>query len=206
MKPDPHELEELVRRAQAGDGAAWGELYRRFHTRIYALALHVSGSRAEAEDITQDTFLRAWRRLDTFAHRSELFTWLYRIALNRALNVRRDGARRRTSSLEDPRVEVAVARDAYGDPARAAELRQRYRLLVVALDRLSESLRSAVVLVTLQGLSHDEAAVVLGCSPGTIGWRIHEARVRLRAALDGESPVRKRAAALRIRLLPEPAN
>ena len=63
--------------------------------------------------------------------------------------MRRDGTRRRTASLDDPRVEVAVASDAHGDPARAAELRQRYRLLIGALDRLSESLRSAVVLVTL---------------------------------------------------------
>ena len=78
-----------------------------------------------------------------------------------------------------------MAVDAYGDPRRAAELRQTYARLVGALDRLSPTLRSTVVLVALQGLSHDEAAAVLGCPSGTVAWRIHEARNQLRASLDG---------------------
>jgi RNA polymerase sigma-70 factor (ECF subfamily) len=175
--------EKLVRRAQEGDRAAFDELVRRYRARIYALTLHLTGSRSEADDITQDVFTRAYQQLGTFAGRSEFFTWLYRIAVNRALNARRDTARRRTSGLDDPRVQAAVAVDAYGDPRRAAELRQTYARLVVALDRLSPSLRSTVVLVALQGLAHDEAAAVLGCSTGTVAWRIHEARNQLRAAL-----------------------
>ena len=177
--------EQLVQRAQAGDRAAFDELVRRYRARIYALTLHLTGSRAEADDITQEVFTRAYQRLSAFAGRSEFFTWLYRIAVNRALNARRDTARRRSSGLDDPRVQAAVAVDAWGDPRRAAELRQTYARLVAALDRLSPTLRSTVVLVALQGLSHDEAAAVLGCSPGTVAWRIHEARNQLRAALDG---------------------
>ena len=76
--------------------------------------------------------------------------------------------------------------DAYGDPRRAAELRQTYARLIGALDRLAPTLRSTVVLVALQGLPHDEAAAVLGCSTGTVAWRIHEARQQLRRALDGD--------------------
>lgn len=177
--------EQLVKRAQAGDRGAFDDLVRRYRARIYALTLHLTGSRSEADDITQDVFTRAYQQLHTFAGRSEFFTWLYRIAVNRALNARRDTARRRTSGLDDPRVQAAVAVDAWGDPRRAAELRQSYARLVTALDRLSPTLRSTVVLVALQGLSHDEAAAVLGCSPGTVAWRIHEARNRLHAALDG---------------------
>jgi RNA polymerase sigma factor (sigma-70 family) len=177
--------EKLVKRAQGGDRAAFDDLVRRYRARIYALTLHLTGSRSEADDITQDVFTRAYQQLHTFAGRSEFFTWLYRIAVNRSLNARRDTARRRTSGLDDPRVQAAVAVDAYGDPRRAAELRQTYARLVSALDRLSPTLRSTVVLVALQGLSHDEAAAVLGCSPGTVAWRIHEARNQLRAALDG---------------------
>lgn len=183
MKVDPREVEALVARAKAGDAGAFGELVRRYRSRIYALTLHLTGSRAEADDITQDVFLRAFRKLGEFAGRSEFFTWLYRIAVNRALNARRDGARRRTADLDDPRVQEAVAVDAYGDPRRAAELRQIYARLVAALDTLDETLRSTVVLVALQGLSHEEAAVVLACAPGTVGWRIHEARRLLRAAV-----------------------
>jgi RNA polymerase sigma-70 factor (ECF subfamily) len=177
--------ERLVKRAQAGDRAAFDDLVRRYRARIYALTLHLTGSRSEADDITQDVFTRAYQQLHTFAGRSEFFTWLYRIAVNRALNARRDTARRRTSGLDDPRVQAAVAVDAYGDPRRAAELRQTYARLVTALDRLSPTLRSTVVLVSLQGLSHDEAAAVLGCPAGTVAWRIHEARNQLRASLDG---------------------
>jgi RNA polymerase sigma-70 factor (ECF subfamily) len=177
--------ERLVKRAQAGDRSAFDDLVRRYRARIYALSLHLTGSRSEADDITQDVFTRAYQRINGFAGRSEFFTWLYRIAVNRSLNARRDTARRRTSGLEDPRVQAAVAVDAYGDPRRAAELRQTYARLVSALDRLSPTLRSTVVLVALQGLSHDEAAAVLGCSNGTVAWRVHEARNQLRALLDG---------------------
>ena len=183
---DDDKTGRLVRRAQAGDRTAFDDLVRRYRARIYALTLHLTGSRAEADDITQDVFTRAYQRITTFAGRSEFFTWLYRIAVNRALNSRRDTARRRTSGLDDPRVQAAVAVDAYGDPRRAAELRQSYARLVAALDRLSATLRSTVVLVALQGLSHDEAAAVLGCSTGTVAWRIHEARNQLRQTLDGQ--------------------
>lgn len=177
--------ERLVKRAQAGDRGAFDDLVRRYRARIYALSLHLTGSRSEADDITQDVFTRAYQRINDFAGRSEFFTWLYRIAVNRSLNARRDTARRRTSGLDDPRVQAAVAVDAYGDPRRAAELRQTYARLVAALDRLSPTLRSTVVLVALQGLGHEEAAAVLGCSPGTVAWRIHEARQQLRASLEG---------------------
>ena len=177
--------DRLVKRAQGGDRAAFDDLVRRYRARIYALSLHLTGSRSEADDITQDVFTRAYQQINTFAGRSEFFTWLYRIAVNRSLNARRDTARRRTSGLDDPRVQAAVAVDAYGDPRRAAELRQTYARLVAALDRLSPTLRSTVVLVALQGLSHDEAAAVLGCPAGTVAWRIHEARNQLRASLEG---------------------
>jgi RNA polymerase sigma-70 factor (ECF subfamily) len=183
---DDDKTGRLVKRAQAGDRAAFDDLVRRYRARIYALTLHLTGSRSEADDITQDVFTRAYQRIGTFAGRSEFFTWLYRIAVNRALNARRDTARRRTSGLDDPRVQAAVAVDAYGDPRRAAELRQTYARLVAALDRLSPTLRSTVVLVALQGLSHDEAAAVLGCSTGTVAWRIHESRHQLRQALEGQ--------------------
>ena len=75
--------ERLVRRAQQGDRAAFDELVRRYRARIYALTLHLTGSRAEADDITQEVFTRAYQQLGSFAGRSEFFTWLYRIAVNR---------------------------------------------------------------------------------------------------------------------------
>ncbi|MFW6050980.1 MAG: RNA polymerase sigma factor [Myxococcota bacterium] len=173
------EASALVEAAKGGDGRAFDELVRRYRPRIFALALHLTGRPSDADDITQDAFVKAYFRLQEFQGRSEFFTWLYRIALHRALNVKRDQGRRRTVGLDDPRVMAAVAVDAEGDPRRALELQERYAHLLAAFDRLSPLLRTTVVLTTLQGLSYREAAVVLEASEGTIAWRVHEARRQL---------------------------
>lgn len=187
-KPPPLPVKEvapaaLVARAQAGERAAFNELIRRYRPRILALALHLTGDSHDAEDVAQEAFLRAYRNLGDFRGASEFFTWVYRIAVNLSLNVKRASARRRTASMDDPRVALAVQADASGDPRRAAELRQTYTRLISALDGLSPSLRSTVVLVALQGLSHDQAGAVLGCPSGTIAWRLHEARQKLARTL-----------------------
>ena len=181
---NPHQhAAELVRRAKAGDRAAFGELFVRYQQRIFALVLHLTGDESEAEDITQEVFLRAFNAIHGFAGRSQFFTWIYRIALNRSYNVMRSRSRRVEVPIEDPRLTKALAADAQDNPRRAAALRETYRRLLHALDLLPEAMRTTVVLVTLQGFSHGEAAVIQGCSVGTIAWRIHKARTRLHRAL-----------------------
>jgi RNA polymerase sigma-70 factor (ECF subfamily) len=179
----PEQATILVARAKAGDRSAFAELYRRYRNRILALTLHLTGNENDAEDVTQEVFLRAYKKLDSFEGRSHFFTWVYRMAVNRALNAKRDKKRRREAVLDDPRIERALTIDSNGDPERETELRRTYSLLLAALDKLPASMRTSVVLVTLQGLSHQEAAIVQQCSPGTIAWRIHEARSRLRKSL-----------------------
>lgn len=174
---------QLVARAQAGDAEAFAELVRRYRKRIFALALHLTKSASEADDIAQDVFLKAYRALDQFEGRSEFFTWVYRMAVNRSLNCRRDRARHGQAEIDDPRLELAVAADAKGDPRRAAELRQTYGRLLRSLDSLPPDMRTTVVLVALQGFSHAEAGVVQKVSEGTIAWRMHEARRRLATSL-----------------------
>lgn len=178
------EAHELVEAAKSGDPRAFEALVKRYRHRIFALALHMTGSPSDADDITQDAFVRAYKNIERFEGRSEFFTWLYRIALNRALNVRRDRTRRRTQDLDDPRVTVAIAVDSGGDPHRAMELRQTYGYLVKAFDRLSPLLKTTVALTMMQGLSYPEAAVVLETTEGTIAWRIHESRKQMRLALE----------------------
>jgi RNA polymerase sigma-70 factor (ECF subfamily) len=187
------EAAELVARAKAGDAAAFDELVRKYRARVYSLALTLTGQASDADDITQDAFLKAYHKLPEFEGRSEFFTWIYRITLHRALNAKRDHKRRRTVPLDDPRLVAAVAVDSHGDPERAVQLRDRYRALLEAFDQLSSLLQTTVVLTTLQGLSYKEAAVVLETTEGTIAWRIHEARRKMQGYLDDLDSGRARA-------------
>lgn len=181
----------LVDAAKAGDRRAFEALVLRYRKRIFALALHITGSASEADDITQDVFLKAFQALAQFEGRSEFFTWVYRMTVNRSLNARRDRARR-GEEPDDPRLELAVAVDARSNPSRATELRQTYARLLRALDGLPADMRTTVILVSLQGLSHGEVAVVQAVSEGTIAWRMHEARRRMNEAMAPEKLQRKR--------------
>jgi RNA polymerase sigma-70 factor, ECF subfamily len=182
----------LVTAAKAGDQRAFEALVTRYRKRIFALALHITRSTSEADDIAQDVFLKAYRALPEFEGRSQFFTWVYRMTVNRSLNVRRDRARRGEDVLDDPRLELAIAVDARSNPGREAELRQNYARLLRALDSLPVDMCTTVILVSLQGLSHGEAAVVQKVSEGTIAWRMHEARRRLHEAMLPEKIPRKR--------------
>lgn len=184
-----HAASELVRRAKNGDTRAFNELVARYRDRIFALCLHLNGNESDADDVTQETFMRAYNVLDRFEGRSEFFTWVYRIAINLSLNHRRARKRRRADNIEDPRLARALEADAKNDPAKQAELRETYGRLLHALDKLPATMKATVVLVTLQGLSHAEAAIVLKCSEGTIAWRIHRARKELKQALDNEEVI-----------------
>jgi RNA polymerase sigma-70 factor (ECF subfamily) len=173
----------LVEAARRGDDKAFEALVRRYRKRIYALALHLTRSASEADDITQEVFLKAYRALPQFEGRSQFFTWVYRMTVNRSLNAKRDRARRGEDTLDDPRLELAVAVDARGNPGREAELRQTYARLLRALDQLPIEMRTSVILVSLQGMSHGEVAIIQKVSEGTIAWRMHEARRRLHEAM-----------------------
>lgn len=176
---------EWIRRAQRGDRAAFGKLVRLHQRRVYACAAQMMGNRSEAEDAVQETFLRAFRAIARFDGRAELSTWLYRICVNVSLNALRRRKRGDTADLQDPRIPEPSADPTQGgtDPRQAFEGAELYRRLAEALDELSPSLRSTVVLVLLEGVPQKQAAEVLGCSEGTIAWRVHEARRRLREHL-----------------------
>ena len=177
---------DLVEAARQGDAEAFGVLVRRHQRRIYRLAVHLLRDAAEAEDVTQDTFVRAYGALDRFDGRSEPFTWMYRIAVNLSLNaIRSRKTRRKATTPEDPRIEGLLVdqRATTGDPGGVAADRQMALALCDGIDALSETLRTTLVLVSVDGLSHGEAADVLGCPEGTVAWRVHEARRKLRGFL-----------------------
>lgn len=175
---------DLVDHARSGDTAAFGQLVRRHQQRIHRLAVHMLRDRAEAEDITQETFIRAYQALSRFDGRSEPYTWFYRITVNLSLNTIRSRKTARTSSNDDdPRMDAVMTEKRSGsstDPGGNASRRQTYDALCLGIDALSETLRTTLILVCIDGRSHEEAAVILGAPEGTIAWRIHEARRKLR--------------------------
>lgn len=177
---------ELVEAAQNGDVDAFGALMRRHQRRVYRLALHLVRNAAEAEDVTQDTFVRAYGALDRFDGRSEPFTWIYRIAVNLSLNaIRSRKTSDRSSTPDDPRVEPLLVerRAKLASPEAASEDKELAEALLAGIDKLSETLRTTLHLAVVDGLSHADIGKILGCSEGTVAWRVHEARRRLREYL-----------------------
>lgn len=183
---------ELLNAAQEGDQRSFSRLVRMHQRRVYACAVQMLGDGGDADDAVQETFMRAWRAIARFDGRSQLSTWLYRICVNVCLNHIRKRKRHDAADIGDPKIPEPKADPTQGnsDPRRALEVRQLQGQIEKALDGLSESLRTTVIMVLVQGMPQKEAAEVLGCSEGTIAWRIHEARRRLRLALaepDGEA-------------------
>jgi RNA polymerase sigma-70 factor, ECF subfamily len=177
---------ELVDAARAGDRQAFGELMRRHQKRIYRLALHLLRDAAEAEDATQETFVRAYGALDRFDGRSEAFTWIYRIAVNLSLNtIRAHRPERKAVSSDDPRLEGVLIETQAGSASPLGDTlnRELGRALCEGLDALSDTLRTTLILVGVDGLSHAQVGEVLGCPEGTVAWRVHEARKKLKAFL-----------------------
>jgi RNA polymerase sigma-70 factor (ECF subfamily) len=177
---------ELVDAAQNGDSEAFGALMRRHQRRIYRLALHLLRDPAEAEDATQETFVRAYGALERFDGRSEAFTWIYRIAVNLSLNViRARRPNRQAVSSDDPRLEGLLVETRVGsaNPLGDSENRELGRVLCEGMDALSDTLRTTLILVAVDGLSHAQAGEVLGCPEGTVAWRVHDAKKKLKAFL-----------------------
>lgn len=191
--PDP----ELVRRFVAGDEAAFVEIMHRYENKIFTVAHSLLHNHADAEEITQDTFVRAHRNLPRFRGDSSLATWLHRIAVNLARNRYWYFFRRRrhaTLSLDCPIGEDADATlaDLFSadapDPAQESSREEFSALVSACMDRLDAPHREILVLRNLQNLSYDEIARRLGINPGTVKSRIARARERLRSRLAEACP------------------
>ena len=170
----------LVDRCRSGDLAAFEELYRAHAGRLYSVALRLLGNAADAEDLLQEIFLAAHRKLDTFRGEAALGTWLYRLATNLCLDHLRSRAGR-SSQITD------ALDDAPGlfDSATSTLAEQTVTRMDLerALARLPEGCRAAFVLHDVQGLEHREVAEILGIAEGTSKSQVHKARLKLRGLL-----------------------
>jgi RNA polymerase sigma-70 factor (ECF subfamily) len=173
---------ELVSRAQAGDVAAFEQLAGAHADRLYAVVLRLIGDRAEAEDVVQEALLRAWRGIGRFKGSSMFFTWVYRIAVNeanRALEKR--GRAGQSVPVDGESVQISAPPDE--GPARQAEHEELREALDLAIAELTPPYRTALVLRDIEGLSTREAAEIAGVGEAAFKSRLHQARLKVRAAL-----------------------
>jgi RNA polymerase sigma-70 factor (ECF subfamily) len=171
---------ELVELALGGENAALEGLVRRHYNTVYKLAYRLCGAREDAEDIAQDVFVRLARKLSSYKGDSSFKTWLYRITVNMAKDFfKKNSTRRGYESAYVQEQKVLDSASANPGPPEAERLQ-------AALGGLPVKLRETVVLVYSEGMSHAEAAQVLGCAETTVSWRLHQARGKLKSLMGKE--------------------
>ncbi len=177
--------DELVASAREGDERAFDELVSRHARRVYALVVRLVVDRTAAEDVAQETFVRAWRALPSFRGDAQFSTWLYRIAVNEANRLLAREARREFVSYEDVMAQVP---DLSADVPARAESSETRRLLESLLAELPGHYRAAVVLRDVEGFTNEEAADLLGLDLRNFKSRLHRGRMVLRHRLEDLSP------------------
>ena len=183
----PDEL-TLVRRARQGDLGAYDELVRRYQERIYATVYHMTSNHEDANDLAQEAFVKAFHALKSFKGGSSFYTWVYRIAVNKAINFLKQRKNRIQLSLDDLDVNAEhdpdlVALISDKTPRRESGLAELQEKLNAAMQKLSEPHRLVVTLHDVQGLSHEEIAQIMECNIGTVRSRLFYARQQLQAYL-----------------------
>ena len=172
--------DDLVARAQAGDQTAFRELYRQHAGRVYALCLRLTGNAGDAEERTQDVFVRLWDKLRSFRGESAFTSWLHRLAVNVVLNERRTTKRReqRVMPTEDPEdVGAQHAAPVHDSSGLSIDLER-------AIGELPDGAREVFVLFDIEGYGHADIAALVGIAEGTSKAQLFRARQLLREKLD----------------------
>jgi RNA polymerase sigma-70 factor (ECF subfamily) len=181
--------EKLMLRVGKGEKGAFNEIVRRYSSRMVNLAYRITGDRELAEDIGQETFLRAYRSAARYREISKFSTWLHTIAINLCRNELRR-RKFRMYSLEgmaerdeDSKIRIDIA-DEKGTPDREVERRELGRLIKEAVATLPEKFKTPLVLRDMQGLTYEEIGEILGLPEGTVKSRINRARLRVKQLLE----------------------
>jgi len=179
---------DLVQNARREDVGAYDELVRRYQERIYATVYHMTSNHEDANDLVQETFIKAYRALKTFKGDSSFYTWVYRIAVNKTINFLKQRKNRLHMSLNDVDFNAEndpdlVALVSEKTPRRALNLAELQDKLNAAMLKLSEHHRMVVTLHDIQGLSHEEIGEIMNCNIGTVRSRLFYARQQLQAYL-----------------------
>jgi RNA polymerase sigma-70 factor (ECF subfamily) len=182
---------QLIALSVRGDQAAFGILVRRYQDRLYHTAFRMLGNSEDAQDVVQDAFLNAYLSLHQFKGDARFFTWLYRIAVNSAISLRRK--QRTVSNTDLPGSRVLAERQDESEESRPGSAMERADdqiRLQSALDALTPEHRAVLVLKEIEGRKYEVIADLLGVPIGTVRSRLHRARLELRDRLQGaeESP------------------
>ena len=179
---------ELISRGRAGDRQALGQLVERYQGRILAVVIGMVRNREDALELVQETFIRAFRSLNGFRGQSSFYTWIYRIAVNQAIDFKRRAVKRVTVEFDE-----ALPPDAEplafgtprreGDPFERLRNRELGRKVFDAIEDLTPNHRAVIILREVEGLSYEEMSEVLECSMGTVMSRLHYARKKLQSRL-----------------------
>jgi len=182
-KARPGDDVELVERMRAGDADALRSIVERYQARIFALIFGIVRDRHEVEDVAQEVFLKAFRRINAFDGRSRFYTWLYRVAANSAKDHVKKRSRRPSVALDE---DAGIPSMLCG-PAENAERSELRRSVRDAIGTLQPRYREVLTLRELEGLSYNEIAAILRVSMGTVESRLHRARARLKQVLSNDA-------------------
>jgi len=173
----------LVQESLAGNQASFQDLVERYQGRLFALTRRYTKNPVDIEDIVQDTFLKAFRRLDSFDHRSSFYTWIYRIATNTILDVLKRRGRSPVQTTEDP--EILGDASVFDAPTPSAELEAREisEITQEVLSHLPDIFRCVLVMREYDEMAYQEIADTLGISIGTVESRLFRARARFKDKL-----------------------
>ena len=176
---------ELIARLQKRDETAFEELLRQYEKEVYTLCFRMCGNSEDAEEAAQDTFLALWRGIDRFRQESSLSTWIYRLASNACIGLRRRAEKQGSSLSLDEEELFRDAVDPAPGPQDAVEHREAQKLLQEGLSALPEEYRKVLILREIEGLSYTEIAESASLELGTVKSRISRGRVLLRNFLSG---------------------
>lgn len=194
MRDEPSEKQEqldLARAACAGDREAFGRLFKLLYPRVHRTVWGMMGNEADAHDVAQDAWIKAWKMRGRFNFQSAFSTWIHRIAVNTALDALRRNKRlgSRLSRLIGPdKEEVAIdpPDSPAGNPDSRLLQKETGKSIEAALAELPDDQRTVLVLREFEGYSYQEIAEVTGTRPGTVMSRLHHARQKIRAILSRE--------------------
>jgi RNA polymerase sigma-70 factor (ECF subfamily) len=170
---------DFITRFKDGDVSGFEELVRKYQDKVYNLCRYMIQDTHDAQDAAQDVFLKAYRNLKAFKTDASLYTWLYRIAVNTCLDYKK---KLRPEQVEDESV-IADLASTEPSPEQRYQSKEIGQSIQVALQKLPEQLRAAIVLKEIEDLSYEEIAQVLHTSIGTVKSRISRAREELRRLL-----------------------